>query len=139
MPKLKASSSQPGEGLAISKVMGRDRDLNRSRQDNVQINFFSKTMTQLNQKLVHRIALEMAKSEGWMLESLDESNKHCQRYIQLATVAVEIFQKVEEDEWEARPWELEVSGLKEQQALWSDPPFVDDDGSYPECLLQHEY
>ena len=100
-------------------------------------------MSQLNQELVEKIALAMAKSEGWILETetgtINKNNAHYKRYIQLATVAVETFQQVEEEEWQAKPWELEVSDLKAQQLLWSDPPFVEDDGPYPECLLRQEY
>lgn len=96
-------------------------------------------MSKLNTELVHKIALAMATSEGWMLKEIDETNKHCQRYIQMATIAVEVMQNEEEAEWQEKPWELEVSGLKAQQKLWNNPPFTEDDGEYPECLLPQEF
>lgn len=92
-------------------------------------------MSSLNKKLIHDIAVAMAKSEGWMLSAIDMSNKHCIRYIQLATVAVETMQNVEEREWQGRDWELDVASLQAQHELWSDPPFTPDG----KCLLPHQY
>ena len=57
-------------------------------------------------ELVKKVALAMAVSEGWLLKELDQDNKHCQRYIQLATVAVETFNN-KEDPWDTLRAELQ--------------------------------
>ena len=59
-------------------------------------------------ELVKKVALAMATSEGWLLKELDQNNKHCQRWLQLATVAVETLQSKE------NPWDTLRSELQQQ-------------------------
>ena len=61
-----------------------------------------------NSELVNKVALAMATSEGWLLKDLDQNNKHCQRWLQLATVAVETLQSKE------NPWDALRSELQQQ-------------------------
>lgn len=60
-------------------------------------------------ELINKVALAMATSEGWMLKELDQDNKHCQRYIQLATVAVETLKQKKD------PWDKLRSELQQQR------------------------
>ena len=65
-------------------------------------------------ELVKKVALAMAVSEGWLLKELDQDNKHCQRYIQLATIAVETLKQKED------PWDTLRSELQQQHQEYID-------------------